>query len=153
VREVISSIAQQGKRIAEARADLRHKNACIALFDASDEPRVITLYIDVYRIFTCSELIMLCKKPDRGPKSTTELALYKHLIRHLLFFCRHLESTKNASWREGVVAAAAFRPSNALSLLIFNEQHLLLSKPTHRCDAPSASSRTPSGALRTIGTG
>lgn len=36
--EIISTIAQYEKPIAQARADLSHVNACIALFEVSAEP-------------------------------------------------------------------------------------------------------------------
>ena len=36
--EIISSIAHYEKRIAQARADLSHVNACIALFEVSGDP-------------------------------------------------------------------------------------------------------------------
>src|SRR5664280_1039919 len=42
--EIISAIAQYEKRIAQARADLSHVNACIALFEVSGEPGAVRPY-------------------------------------------------------------------------------------------------------------
>src|SRR5208337_1154621 len=59
--EIISAIAQYEKRLAQARADLSHVNACIALFEASSEPGALTPYIDTHRLFARGELMALCK--------------------------------------------------------------------------------------------
>jgi hypothetical protein len=75
--EIISSIAQYEKRLAQARADLSHVNACIALFEASGEPSALTPYIDTHRLFARGELMTLCKDAlASGPKTTKELALH-----------------------------------------------------------------------------
>jgi hypothetical protein len=75
--EIISAIAQYEKRLAQARADLSHVNACIALFEASGEPGALTPYVDTHRLFARGELMRLCKDAlASGPKTTKELALY-----------------------------------------------------------------------------
>ena len=75
--EILASIAQYEKRIAQARADLSHVNACIALFEATGEPSDINPYVDTHRLFARGEMMRLCKDGlASGPKSTKELALY-----------------------------------------------------------------------------
>ena len=75
--EIVSSIAQYEKRLAQARADLSHVNACIALFEASGEPGALTPYVDTHRLFARGELMKLCKDALASePKTTKELALH-----------------------------------------------------------------------------
>jgi hypothetical protein len=75
--EIISTIAHYEKRIAQARADLSHVNACITLFEASGEPGAVTPYVDTHRMFARGELMTLCKQSlASGPKTTKELALH-----------------------------------------------------------------------------
>ncbi len=74
--EILSSIAQYEKRLAQARADLSHINACIALFEATGDPGSLTPYVDTHRLFARGELMALCKEAlASGPKTTKELAL------------------------------------------------------------------------------
>ena len=75
--EILASIAQYEKRIAQARADLSHVNACIALFEATGEPGALSPYVDTHRLFARGELMRLCKDAlASGPKTTKELALH-----------------------------------------------------------------------------
>ena len=75
--EILASIAQYEKRIAQARADLSHVNACIALFEATGEPGGLAPYVDTHRMFARGELMRLCKDSlASGPKTTKELALH-----------------------------------------------------------------------------
>ena len=75
--EIISSIAHHEKRIAQARADLSHVNACIALFEVSGEPGAVPPYVDTHRLFARGELMKLCEEAlASGPKTTKELALH-----------------------------------------------------------------------------
>jgi hypothetical protein len=75
--EIIAAIAQYENRLAQARADLSHVNACIALFEATGEPGTLTPYVDTHRLFARGELMTLCKDAlASGPKTTKELALY-----------------------------------------------------------------------------
>src|SRR5664280_2133672 len=59
--EIISSIASYEKRIAQARADLSHVNACIALFEVSVDPGSVPPYVDTHRLFARGELMKLRK--------------------------------------------------------------------------------------------
>src|SRR5271170_2244879 len=75
--EILASIVQYEKRVAQARADLSHVNACIALFEATGEPGALTPYVDTHRLFARGELMRLCKDAlASGPKTTKELALH-----------------------------------------------------------------------------
>ena len=75
--EIISAIASDEKRLAQARADLSHVNACIALFEVTGEPGAVTPYVDSHRMFARGELMKLCKEAlASGPKTTKELALH-----------------------------------------------------------------------------
>ena len=75
--EIISSIAHYEKRIAQARADLSHVNASIALFAVTGEPGTVPPYVDTHRLFARGELMTLCKQClASGPKTTKELALH-----------------------------------------------------------------------------
>jgi hypothetical protein len=75
--EILASINQYEKRIGQARADLAHVNACIALFEASGEPDGIASYVDTHRLFARGEMMRLCKDAmATGPKSTKELAVH-----------------------------------------------------------------------------
>jgi hypothetical protein len=75
--EILASIKLYEKRLAQARADLSHVTACIAIFEASGELGAIPSYIDTHRMFARGELIALCKQSlTTGPKTTKELALH-----------------------------------------------------------------------------
>ena len=75
--DILASIGQYEKRIAQARADLSHVTACIALFEASGEPEGISSYVDTHRMFARGEMVRLCKEAlASGPKTTKELALH-----------------------------------------------------------------------------
>ena len=62
----IASIAQYEKRLAQARANLSHVDACIALFEASGEPGALRPYIDTHRLFARGALMRLCKDALAG---------------------------------------------------------------------------------------
>ena len=57
-------------------ADLSDVNACIAIFEACDEPSRTRAYVDLHRLFARGEMMCLCKDAlASGPKMTKELAL------------------------------------------------------------------------------
>jgi hypothetical protein len=69
--EILASIKLYEKRLAQARADLSHVTACIAIFEASGELGAIPSYIDTHRMFARGELIALGKQSlASGPKTT-----------------------------------------------------------------------------------
>src|SRR5271165_5996136 len=75
--EILSSISLYEKRLAQARADLAHVTACIAIFEASGEGEELSSYVDTHRMFARGEMIRLCKEVlASGPRTTKELALH-----------------------------------------------------------------------------
>ena len=75
--EIEAAIANYEKRLGQARADLSHVNACIAIFEASGEPSDTAPYIDTHRMFARGEPMALCREAlASGPKTTKELALH-----------------------------------------------------------------------------
>ena len=73
--EITAAIANYERRLAQARADLAHVNACITIFEASGERGVMPSYVDVHRIFARNEAIDLCKAAlASGPINTRQLA-------------------------------------------------------------------------------
>jgi hypothetical protein len=74
--EIERSIVGYESRLAQARADLSHVNACIAIFEACDEPSGTQAYVDLHRMFARGEMMRLCKEAlASGPKTTKEIAL------------------------------------------------------------------------------
>lgn len=75
--EIEAAIANYEARLAQARADLSHVNACIAIFEAHDDPNGGTrAYVDTHRLFARGEMMRHCKDAlASGPKTTKELAL------------------------------------------------------------------------------
>ncbi len=67
-------LAYQGK-LDQARRDLAHVNATLALF-ASDDPGEVRAYSDTSRLFRHGEMVKLCKAAlaSHGPQDTRELA-------------------------------------------------------------------------------
>ena len=75
--EIQASIKLYERRMLQARADLAHINACIAIFEASGDGEDLSSYVDTHQLFARGEIITLCKEAlANGPKSTKELALY-----------------------------------------------------------------------------
>ena len=103
--EILASINQYEKRIAQARADLAHVSACIVLFEASGEPGAVPSYVDTHRMFARGEAMRLCKDAmAAGPKTTKELAL-------------HVMAAKGLDTGDRVLAKAmAFRLIHALRM-------------------------------------
>jgi hypothetical protein len=75
-REIAASIKLYERRLAQARSDLAHVEACVRLFAASDKPSDIARYIDTYRLFKRGEPWAICAAAlASGPKDTKELAI------------------------------------------------------------------------------
>ncbi len=73
--EIIASIANYERRLAQARADLSHVNATIAMFEAKGHHGEMQPYVDLHRLFKRGEQMTLCKAMlADGPKNTRELA-------------------------------------------------------------------------------
>ncbi|HEY4846472.1 MAG TPA: hypothetical protein VIH87_01435 [Methylocella sp.] len=75
--EIIASIANCEKRLAQARADLAHITAAaITIFEGSGDVEEIPPYVDIHRCFKRGEAINLCKEAlASGPLNTRQLAL------------------------------------------------------------------------------
>jgi hypothetical protein len=77
--EIIASIANYEKRLAQARADLAHITAAITIFEASGDLEEMPPYVDIHRCFKRGEAINLCKDAlASGPLNTRQLALRVH---------------------------------------------------------------------------
>ena len=75
--EILASISLYEKRLSQARADLAHVTACIAIFEASSPGDDDSSYVDTHRVFARGEMVRLCKEAlASGPKTTKELALH-----------------------------------------------------------------------------
>ncbi|HEX8168896.1 MAG TPA: hypothetical protein VF601_24295 [Beijerinckiaceae bacterium] len=74
--EITAAIANYERRLAQARADLAHVNACITIFEASGETGTMPAYVDVHRILKRGEAVTICKEALRdGPLTTRQLAI------------------------------------------------------------------------------
>ena len=75
--EIQAAIASYEHKLHQARADLSHITAAIAIFEASGERSDMAAYVNIHRVFKYGEASALCKEAlAYGPKSTPELALY-----------------------------------------------------------------------------
>lgn len=74
--QIEAAIAGYERALNQARADLSHVNACIAMFEASGEPGDMAPYVDLHRLFKRGEMVSICKDAlaKEGPLDTRELA-------------------------------------------------------------------------------
>lgn len=74
--EIESAIGNYEARLKQARADLAHITAAIAIFEASGDREAMTAYVDIHRIWKRGELMRLCRGflASEGPLSTRQLA-------------------------------------------------------------------------------
>lgn len=74
--EIEKTILLYEGRLTEARLDLSHLNATIAVFEASGPPEEIQPY-ELHRVFKRGEITRICKAAlaAEGPLDTRELAL------------------------------------------------------------------------------
>jgi len=74
--EIESAIGAYEAKLAQARADLSHITAAIAIFDASGSPENLRAYVDTHRIWKRGDLMRLCMGflESEGPLSTVQLA-------------------------------------------------------------------------------
>jgi intracellular sulfur oxidation DsrE/DsrF family protein len=74
--EILSSIANYEKKLAQARVDLAYITAAITIFKVSGNVEDIPPYVDIHRCFKRGEAIALCKEAlASGPLNTRQLAL------------------------------------------------------------------------------
>ncbi len=74
--EIRKTIIGYEDRLKQARADLSHVTAAIAIFEASGDPGDMQAYVDIHRIWPRGELMRLCRGflETEGPLSTRALA-------------------------------------------------------------------------------
>jgi hypothetical protein len=73
--EIARSIDDYEKRLAQARADLAHIDAAIAIFATSGDALAVTPYVDIHRLFKRGEMVAICRGALKtGPKNTRELS-------------------------------------------------------------------------------
>ena len=74
--DIARSIDEYEARLAQARADLAHMDAAIAIFSTSDDGKPIRPYVDMHRLFKRGELAAISREALKdGPRNTRELAL------------------------------------------------------------------------------
>jgi hypothetical protein len=74
--EIESAIVGYERKLAQAKADLSHVNACIALFEASGDIGQMAPYVDLHRLFGYREIVTRCRAIlADGPLSTRQIAL------------------------------------------------------------------------------
>ena len=72
--EIARSIDDYEARLAQAKADLAHIDAAIAII-ASDDTETVRPYVDIHRLFKRGELAAISKAALKdGPRNTRELA-------------------------------------------------------------------------------
>lgn len=74
--EIEAAIVNYEARLTQARADLAHITAAIAIFEASGDHKAMQAYVDIHRLWKRGELMNLCKGflESEGPLSTRDLA-------------------------------------------------------------------------------
>jgi len=73
--EIARAIIGYERKLAQARADLSHVNATLAIFVGGDEPHALRVYVDLKRVFRYGEIARLCiAELAAGERTTRELA-------------------------------------------------------------------------------
>ena len=73
--EIARSIDDYEVRLAQAKADLAHMDAAIAIFSTSDDGKPVTPYVDIHRLFKRGEMATISRDALKdGPRNTRELA-------------------------------------------------------------------------------
>ena len=74
--DIEAAILAYEKRLEQARRDLAHVNATLALFEATDDAGTVKAYMDTSRLFPRGEIGKLCRTTlaQEGPLDTRELA-------------------------------------------------------------------------------
>lgn len=75
--EIERTIIGYERKLEQARADLSHINAAIAIFAVNQSDFDLRAYVDLHRIWKRGDLMLACKRflAAQGPLSTKELAL------------------------------------------------------------------------------
>jgi hypothetical protein len=76
--EVRRAVKLYEKRLDQARADLAHLSAAIAIFESQTGDITLPAYADIQRLFRYGEAFKLCSAAlqANGPMTTKELAVY-----------------------------------------------------------------------------
>jgi hypothetical protein len=75
--EVRKAVRKYERCLDQARADLTHLIAAIAIFEAKGGDESLPAYADLKRLFRYGEAFKLCQQAlAAGPKTTRELAVY-----------------------------------------------------------------------------
>ena len=75
--EVRKAVRKYERCLDQARADLTHLIAAIAIFEAKGGDESLPAYADLHRLFRYGEAFKLCQQAlASGPKTTRELAVY-----------------------------------------------------------------------------
>jgi hypothetical protein len=75
--EIAGAVEKYELLLGQARADLAHIEAAIAIFEASGDPKGFPAYVDVQHLFKYGEQPRLCLAAlADGPLTTRQLALY-----------------------------------------------------------------------------
>jgi hypothetical protein len=74
--EIERAIVGYEQRLGQARADLAHITAAIAIFEATGDRLAMGAYVDIHRIWKRGDLMRLCRGflDSEGPLSTRQLA-------------------------------------------------------------------------------
>ncbi|HUZ34040.1 MAG TPA: hypothetical protein VMV19_18320 [Xanthobacteraceae bacterium] len=73
--EIARAIDDYEARLAQARADLAHLDAAIAIFATTGEAIAVRPYVDIRRLFKRGEMVAICREALKtGPKNTRQLA-------------------------------------------------------------------------------
>jgi hypothetical protein len=74
--EIQRAIVGYEQRLAQARADLSHVTAAIAIFEATGDRDAMGAYVDIHRIWKRGEMMRLCRGflESEGPMTTPALA-------------------------------------------------------------------------------
>jgi hypothetical protein len=73
--EIARSIDSYEKKLAQARADLAHMDAAIAIFATCGDAIAVTPYVDIRRLFKRGEMAAISREALKtGPKNTRQLS-------------------------------------------------------------------------------
>jgi hypothetical protein len=78
--EIARSIVGYERKLAQARADLSHINATLAIFAGGGEPGGHRVYVDLARVFRYGEIAAISLKTLAGGQMTTP-QIVKRLLR------------------------------------------------------------------------
>lgn len=73
--EIARAIDDYEARLAQARADLAHIDAAVAIFATTGEAVAVQPYVDIHRLFKRGEMVAISREALKtGPKNTRQLA-------------------------------------------------------------------------------